>query len=114
MQKRKGSHGSGTWSFPGGHLEFGEEPEKSVVREVSEETGLKTTSAKFCGITNDIFEKEGKHYVTLYYLCEVEGEPSIKEPEKCTEMGWFAWNELPTPLFFCIENLLRTGFKPSG
>ncbi|MBI2476733.1 NUDIX domain-containing protein, partial [Candidatus Uhrbacteria bacterium] len=23
MQERIGAHGAGTWSFPGGHLEFG-------------------------------------------------------------------------------------------
>ena len=30
----------GLWTFPGGGIEFGEDPECAVVREVKEETGL--------------------------------------------------------------------------
>ena len=41
MGCRKGAHGEGTWSVPGGHLEFGETIEEGSAREVLEETGLK-------------------------------------------------------------------------
>jgi 8-oxo-dGTP diphosphatase len=35
-----GYPGSGRWMLPGGGLEFGEPPEKAVLRELDEETGL--------------------------------------------------------------------------
>jgi 8-oxo-dGTP diphosphatase len=41
LGKRKSSHGTGTWHFPGGHLEFGESLEDCSRREVLEETGMK-------------------------------------------------------------------------
>ena len=40
--KRKGSHGDGTWAFPGGHLEYGETIFECGKRELEEETNIKT------------------------------------------------------------------------
>jgi 8-oxo-dGTP diphosphatase len=122
MGLRKGSHGAGTWSFPGGHLEPGETVFECASRELREETGIDVEPRRFrkSTYTNDVFQAEGKHYVTVY----VEGwrppwpgdpaldptpEPKILEPEKCAEWRW--QGSPPSPLFLPIENLLKDGFR---
>lgn len=41
LGKRKGSHGEGTYAFPGGHMEYMESFTDCVKRELEEECGLK-------------------------------------------------------------------------
>ena len=114
MGKRRNAHGHGSWSFPGGHLEFGETPEEGARREVLEETGLRVDWAKPVAFTNDFFRKEGKHYVTLYLLCKKSsGEPRVMEPEKCERWAWFDWNRLPKPLFLPVRNFIKQN-RPTG
>ncbi|MBE9471809.1 MAG: NUDIX domain-containing protein [Chloroflexi bacterium] len=108
LLRRKYVHGAGSWSTPGGHLEFGESPEECAIREAKEETGVDITDVKFRAITNDVFEENGKHYVTIWmegrYL---SGEPAINAPHEMSEVGWFTWDALPKPLFLSFQNLLN-------
>ncbi|RYP89925.1 hypothetical protein DL770_003946 [Monosporascus sp. CRB-9-2] len=97
LGKRLSSHGSGTWHFPGGHLEFGETYFACAEREVAEETGLKVQAMRLVGVTNDVFEDAGKHYITLFVLCRMQepaAEPELLEPNKCEGWYWVEWEEV--------------------
>lgn len=114
LGKRKGSHGAGTWAFPGGHLEFGESFEDCAHREVYEETGVKIKNIKKVTFTNDPFPVEDKHYVTCYVKAEIDsGEVVIMEPHKCETWEWFDWGMFPEPIFIPLENLLRENINPT-
>lgn len=107
LGKRKRSHGTGSWSMPGGHLEYGESPEKCAIRELEEETGLKALTQHIGPWTNNLIQ-EGKHYITLFiFVDQFLGEPVSLEPEKCDEWKWFDWDELPSPLFPTIYSLIE-------
>ncbi|WP_125779046.1 nucleotide triphosphate diphosphatase NUDT15 [Pseudoalteromonas rubra] len=113
LGERIGAHGAHTWATPGGHLEVGESIEQCARREVLEETGLELTQVTPMGYTNDVFESEGKHYITLFMQGECEqGEPQLLEPNKCVQWRWFSPNALPAPLFLSLHNLLAQ--DPSG
>ena len=108
LMRRRNSHGDGTWSSPGGHLEYGESPEACAIRETQEETGLIISYVTCRTITNDRFESEEKHYVTLWMEGRyVSGEPRINSQREMSEVGWFSWNSLPRPLFLPLEHLLE-------
>ncbi len=114
MMQRKGSHGAGSWSVPGGHLEFGESFEQTAEREVREETGLEISNYRVAGITNDYFESEGKHYVTIWLVTDyASGQEKILEPQKCTGMEWVDFDHLPQPLFLPWNQLLKSEFLDS-
>lgn len=108
---RRGSHGANTWSFPGGHQEFGEDPCTTASRELLEETGISIPAERFQRLTwtNDFFEKERplRHYITIYMEAYYEGsiEPQVKEPAKC--VGWQWFEKPPTELFLPVQHLLE-------
>lgn len=112
--KRKGSHGDGTWSMAGGHLEFGESLEECAIREVREEVAVTITDITFRAITNDLFETEGKHYITIWMEGRyVAGEPVMQAVNEISAVSWFSWNALPEPLFLPLEHLLTGQCHPS-
>lgn len=97
LGKRMGSHGAGTWSCPGGHIEFGETVSECSIRETLEETGahLRLIDNHF-DWNEKIWEEEGKHYITIYSLGTLDEDaiPIVLEPNKCQEWRWFGSHEL--------------------
>lgn len=108
MGKRKNVHGEGTWSLPGGHLEFGESLEECAKREVFEETGIIIKNVRVAHVTNDIFKNEDKHYVTIFMISDYNsGVITNLEPEKCEDWYLISYEELINlQLFLPLQNLL--------
>ncbi len=101
-------HGEGTWTMPGGKLEFGESFEGGALREVLEETGIKINEKELTLISVSNDRVEDAHFVTLGFLSEdFEGEAQIKEPNEITEWKWFPLNDLPSPLYFPSKRVLK-------
>jgi 8-oxo-dGTP diphosphatase len=114
LGKRLNSHGEGSWSLPGGHLEFNESWEDCAIRETMEETGLIIKNIHFATVTNDIFEEEKKHYITIFMVAHHHsGDVQVREPDKCESWEWFEWSadKLPRPLFLPLQNLLKQKFS---
>ncbi|HEV2614374.1 MAG TPA: NUDIX domain-containing protein [Gammaproteobacteria bacterium] len=113
LAQRKNSHGEGTWTTAGGHLELYEDVLSAAVRETEEETGilLNTNNIRELGFTQDIFEQENKHYITCFLSCELDKtvvKPKIVEPDKfSSEWIWFNVRNLPTPVFIPVTNALK-------
>lgn len=100
--------GAGSWTFPGGKLDFGESFEDAVAREVLEETGLEIQSRRLqlISVSNDVVGNA--HFVTLGFLHELaEGEPQVKEPDEITMWDWFQISNPPSPLFIATQRILR-------
>lgn len=111
VQQRQGAHGAGSWSVPGGHLEYGESFEDTAKREVLEETGLTIKNVRFGAVTNDLFSDEDKHYVTIWMVSDWEsGKERITEPDKCLAQAWVTFDTLPSPLFLPWNQLLKSDF----
>lgn len=109
MVRRHGVHGAGTWSTPGGHLDFGETPEACALREATEETGVIATNPRMVGTTNDVMVSDGRHYVTLWVLLDhVSGDGEALATHELDEVHWFAADALPEPLFAPLANAIDT------
>jgi len=113
LGKRKGAHGEGTWSPPGGHLEMNESWETCAAREALEETGATIKNPTFFATTNDIRPDWGTHYITIWIMAEHDrGDICNKEPHKCEGWEWFNWEQMPRPLFQPLETIVRQGYHP--
>lgn len=100
--------GQGTWTMPGGKVDFGEKLADCACRETLEETGLIVDKQKLkvISISDDL--KDTAHFTTVGFLCEAfEGEPRVMEPDEIVEWQWFDLSNLPTPLFFPSERVLK-------
>jgi 8-oxo-dGTP diphosphatase len=109
---REGGNGGGTWCPPGGHLEMYEDVEASIRRETLEECGLEIENLQFITFTNDKNEQVKKHYVTLCYAADYVSGELTNEEAKIGNWKWFAWTDLPQPLFLPTRNFVETGYNP--
>lgn len=104
-------HGGGTWTMPGGKIEFGQNIEEVMAREVFEETKLKIDpqKARIISVAMDIINNV--QFVTLGFLIDgASGEPQDGDNGEETDWQWFDLEKLPENLFFPTAKVFENYF----
>ena len=87
-RRKKGTHLSGLWEFPGGKVEPGEDPRAALRRELEEELGILTSVGEISDVTFHRYDEAGKAVLLLFFhATREEGSP---EPQAIdvAEVKW--------------------------
>jgi 8-oxo-dGTP diphosphatase len=109
LVQRKHGPFQGAWALPGGFVEYGEKTEDAVVREVFEETGLKTKIRLLLGVYSDPCRDPRGHTVTVAYLMNRAGG-DLNAGDDASSVKFFKMNELPT-LAFDHAEIVKDAFQ---
>jgi 8-oxo-dGTP diphosphatase len=90
----------GQWEIPGGEVEFGEKLTDAIHREMKEELDIDLELIEQLPAVDHIIPAAHQHWVPTTFLAKLKGNklPRIMEPLKCDAIGWFPFDDLPTPL----------------
>lgn len=91
-------HEEGTWTMPGGNIEYGETFEEAGAREAKEETGIIVKNLEIICVQTD--KNEHAHYISVGMVARTfEGVPEVMEPNEIVEWRWFDLDKLPKNIF---------------
>ena len=86
----------GRWTLPGGGIDFGEDPQDAMVREVREETGLRVRPRSLAALDSAYLDREdaSHHGIRVIYFAELLGGELTNEAEGTTDQcAWWANDE---------------------
>ncbi len=86
----------GKYSVPAGHVEAGETFSEALIREVGEEVGI-TLDSHQVRLGHIMHRKSSdSERIDVFFVAEVwRGDITNREPEKCDDLDWFAFDQLP-------------------
>ncbi|MBT9372362.1 NUDIX domain-containing protein [Rhizobium sp. CSW-27] len=99
LYRRMKAPEAGYWNIVGGKVDHMEHSAAAARREAEEETGLSIGAIDFLCVSEHMIEADGQHWVSvLYRTRDFSGTPSLTEPDKLSDFGWFSPDALPEPL----------------
>ncbi len=90
---------SGVWLYPTGWADIGYSPAEVAVKEVEEETGIACVPERVIAVLDGM--RLGFTRIPLYsvvFSCRATGGELAAHPLECADVGWFAEDDLPSPI----------------
>ena len=102
---------AGSWTLPGGGLEFGEDPVDAMIREVREETGLVVRPGGLAGIDSLHLERDGRafHSLRVIYFARITGGELRNETDGTTDLC--AWHPTRDASALPVVDLVHRGLE---
>ncbi len=105
LVKRKNPPFRGYYALPGGIVEYGENVENAVLREVEEETGLKGKVHSLVGVYSDPERDPRGHFISICFIVLPEsGE--IRAGSDAENVALFSLDSIP-PLAFDHRKMIE-------
>jgi 8-oxo-dGTP diphosphatase len=78
----------GKWAFPGGFVDYGENPEIAVIRELNEETGAVGENPVSLAILGEPGRDPRKHCIGIFYIVDVDPEYEPVAGDDAIDAAW--------------------------
>lgn len=104
----------GFYAFPGGFVDYGEDPKIAVLRELEEETHLKGFEPELVSVRGDPSRDPRQHIVTIAYAVKIANVDGLKADDDAHDYKWFDIEDLVkrnVPLAFDHQSLLEEYHK---
>ena len=110
--KRKIKPFKGFWTIPGGHIDFGETSQESLIREIKEETNIDVEVVNLIKIYDNPKRDPWGHIISITYLCKPINTNSIfKENEEVQSLYWCDIDKLPKNIGFDHRIMINDGIR---
>lgn len=87
------------WGVPGGFVNYGEQPEAAVKRELCEETGLELRDIKLIRV------RTYDRHIEILFRAKSSGTPQVSR--EINRAGWFKIDEMPEKMNLAEKSVVR-------
>ncbi len=88
------------WALPGGFVDYGEQLDVAIVREMKEETNLDVRVKALVGVYSNPVRDPRRHTITTAFWCESLDLSKLKAGDDAAKAEFFPLNNMPENIVF--------------